>query len=59
MADKEKGDGTDTSLENQSHVYERPTGLMGVYRHPITQVTMLGLVCFMCPGMISNVFVFH
>lgn len=52
MTDKEKGDGTDTS-ENLSQVYERPTGLKGLYYHPVTQVTMLGFVCFMCPGLFN------
>ncbi|KXN84830.1 hypothetical protein AN958_12124 [Leucoagaricus sp. SymC.cos] len=52
MTDKEKGDGTDFS-DNQSQLYERPKGFKGLYRHPITQVTMLGFVCFMCPGLFN------
>jgi len=34
-------------------VYERPKGFYGVYSHPVTQVTMLGFVCFMCPGLFN------
>lgn len=52
MTDKEKGDGTDTS-DTLSKTYERPTGLKGIYYHPATQVAMLGLVCFMCPGLFN------
>jgi len=31
-------------------VYKRPTGIRGLYSHPVTQVIMLGFTCFMCPG---------
>lgn len=31
--------------------FERPTGLKGVYYSPITQVVLLGFVCFMGPGL--------
>ncbi|KAG2141386.1 major facilitator superfamily domain-containing protein [Suillus bovinus] len=42
------------SPENDSiTVYERPKGLRGVYYHPITQIVMLALVCFLCPGMFN------
>ncbi|PPQ89938.1 hypothetical protein CVT25_009993 [Psilocybe cyanescens] len=34
-------------------VFERPTGIKGVYSHPITQVVMLGFVCFMGPGLFN------
>ena len=30
---------------------EHHSGLRTVYFHPVTQVVMLGLVCFMCPGL--------
>ncbi|GJJ13814.1 hypothetical protein Clacol_008071 [Clathrus columnatus] len=35
----------------QPVIYERPKGLKGVYQHPTTQVCLLGLTCFMCPGL--------
>jgi len=35
---------------NHVGIYVRPTGIKGIYSHPVTQVCMLGLVCFMCPG---------
>lgn len=38
MTDKEKGDGTDTSESQSQLYYERPTGLKGLYYHPVTQV---------------------
>jgi MFS family permease len=53
MNDTEKGDGTDTSISQSQIHYERPTGLKGLYSHPITQVVMLGLICFMCPGLFN------
>ncbi|KAF8990397.1 major facilitator superfamily domain-containing protein [Cyathus striatus] len=52
IVDKEYGrSSSDTSSEHR--VYERPTGLEGIYYHPLTQVTMLGFVCFMCPGLFN------
>ena len=54
MADvTEKGYNSSGSDDNSgSHIviYERPTGIKGIYYHPITQVSMLSFVCFMCPG---------
>ncbi|KAJ6460310.1 MFS general substrate transporter [Mycena sanguinolenta] len=32
---------------------ERPKGFMGFYTHPQTQIGMLGLICFMCPGLFN------
>ncbi|KII94434.1 hypothetical protein PLICRDRAFT_172084 [Plicaturopsis crispa FD-325 SS-3] len=49
----EKGDGSDSSFNQPAAVYERPKGIRGFYAHPATQVSMLGLVCFMCPGMFN------
>ncbi|KAF8231542.1 MFS general substrate transporter [Tricholoma matsutake] len=43
---------TESSSQHQA-IFERPTGLKGVYYHPITQVSMLGLVCFTCPGLFN------
>ncbi|KAF5313027.1 hypothetical protein D9619_003575 [Psilocybe cf. subviscida] len=46
--------GTDSDRGSQEiAIYERPTGLKGLYYHPITQVVMLGLVCFMGPGLFN------
>ena len=50
---QEKADCNSGSSENEFQipsVYRRPKGLKGLYYHPITQVIMLGLLCFMCPG---------
>jgi len=44
----EKDDNTGSCI-----TYERPTGVKGIYYHPITQVSMLGFVCFMCPGLFN------
>ncbi|KAF9443609.1 hypothetical protein P691DRAFT_778760, partial [Macrolepiota fuliginosa MF-IS2] len=53
MTDKGDG-GTDTNeSQSQLQVYERPTGIKGLYYHPVTQVTMLGFVCFMGPGLFN------
>ncbi|KAJ3501926.1 hypothetical protein NLJ89_g9121 [Agrocybe chaxingu] len=49
---KEHGSDASGSVD-QVAIFERPTGLRGLYAHPITQVTMLGLVCFMCPGLFN------
>lgn len=34
-------------------LYERPTGLKGLYYHPTGQVIFLGFVCFMGPGLFN------
>ncbi|CAA7267753.1 unnamed protein product [Cyclocybe aegerita] len=51
----EKSDYHSGSSDEGSHipVYERPKGLKGFYHHPVTQVTMLGFVCFMGPGLFN------
>ncbi|KAF7313553.1 hypothetical protein HMN09_00511400 [Mycena chlorophos] len=36
-----------------AETFERPKGFRGVYEHPITQVAMVGFVCFMCPGLFN------
>ncbi|KAA1469677.1 MFS general substrate transporter [Dentipellis sp. KUC8613] len=55
--DKEKGYGSGSSDDSGSHnaaeIFERPTGLKGIYYHPITQVVLLGFACFMGPGMFN------
>ncbi|KAJ7507441.1 MFS general substrate transporter [Mycena galericulata] len=57
MADPvpEKGyNSSDDGSALAPEVFERPTGLKGFYTHPRTQVAMLGLVCFMCPGLYNS-----
>jgi hypothetical protein len=54
--EKEKGynsGSSDTESSDQLQIFERPTGIRGLYHHPITQVALLGFVCFMCPGLFS------
>ncbi|TFK71740.1 hypothetical protein BDN72DRAFT_837319 [Pluteus cervinus] len=54
---RQNTDTTDTGSGSQSpqaqEIFERPTGIKGVYYHPVTQVSMLGFVCFMCPGLFN------
>jgi hypothetical protein len=49
MSDSEKGSSASADASQQS----RPTGIKGIYYHPLTQVVMLGFVCFMCPGLFN------
>ncbi|KAH7916757.1 major facilitator superfamily domain-containing protein [Hygrophoropsis aurantiaca] len=44
---------TYASPDAKLEVFERPKGWRGVYYHPVTQVMMLGFVCFLCPGMFN------
>lgn len=58
VTEKDVGYGSgndDSSSQNAPAIYERPTGLKGVYYHPLTQTAMLGMVCFMCPGLFNAV----
>ncbi|KAF9466868.1 major facilitator superfamily domain-containing protein [Collybia nuda] len=49
-----RDNGSSTSEDGVNEpVFERPTGFKGVYCHPLTQVIMLGFVCFMCPGLFN------
>jgi hypothetical protein len=50
MAEAEKGSHVETSEEGSVQVFARPKGLKGLYYNPMTQVVMLGFICFMCPG---------
>ncbi|KAG5642564.1 hypothetical protein DXG03_002551 [Asterophora parasitica] len=55
MSDNEKGYNSGSSDNASAHqVFERPTGLKGKYYHPLTQIALLGLVCFMCPGLFNS-----
>ncbi|THU89423.1 hypothetical protein K435DRAFT_287704 [Dendrothele bispora CBS 962.96] len=53
MSDHEKGVGSDDG--SAQIIYERPKGIKGLYYHPLTQVSLLGFVCFMCPGLFNAV----
>ncbi|KAF7331996.1 hypothetical protein MKEN_00079900 [Mycena kentingensis (nom. inval.)] len=52
MSEKEYSS-DDGSAVAAPEVFERPKGLRGWYSHPATQVAMLGLVSFMCPGLFN------
>jgi MFS family permease len=54
VVDNEKGYNSGSSDNASQLIFERPTGLKGVYYHPLTQVCMLGFVCFMCPGLFNS-----
>lgn len=56
VTEKEKDDNSasDDNSGSQIAIYERPTGIKGIYYHPITQVSMLGFVCFMGPGIVTQ-----
>jgi len=58
QATSEKVDYSSGSENGSEHhpvaIYERPTGIKGIYYHPITQVVMLGFVCFMGPGIFGS-----
>lgn len=45
--------GSDDYGSQREEIFERPTGWKGIYYHPYFQVSMLGFVCFMCPGMFN------
>ncbi|KAF8898328.1 hypothetical protein BD779DRAFT_1666199 [Infundibulicybe gibba] len=53
MAEIEKGSSASGGADEQPHTSERPMGIKGIYYHPVTQVSMLGFVCFMCPGLFN------
>ncbi|KAG0698386.1 MFS general substrate transporter [Suillus ampliporus] len=44
---------SEDSGSQRAEIFDRPTGWRRYYYHPITQVSMLGFVCFMCPGMFN------
>jgi hypothetical protein len=56
LAEAEKIGGERTSEDSGSQraeIFERPKGWRRIYYHPVLQVSLLGLVCFMCPGMFN------
>ena len=50
VTEKDSNSRSDNKTGSHIAIYERPTGIKGIYYHPITQLSMLGFVCFMCPG---------
>ncbi|KAF9234668.1 hypothetical protein BU15DRAFT_89902 [Melanogaster broomeanus] len=52
LVKKESGSASASADSDEQH-FERPKGLRGIYYHPITQIIMLGFVCFLCPGMFN------
>lgn len=63
ISEKEKASGYNSGTESDNGssqgvaIYERPKGLKGLYYNPVTQIVMLGFVCFMCPGeLVDNIF---
>ncbi|KAH0839630.1 major facilitator superfamily domain-containing protein [Lanmaoa asiatica] len=53
LPEKTLESGSEDSGSQRQEIFERPTGLKGIYYHPYFQVSMLGFVCFMCPGMFN------
>ncbi|KAG1733026.1 MFS general substrate transporter [Suillus paluster] len=51
--DKLGSSSSEDSGSQRAEIFDRPTGWRRYYYHPITQVSMLGFVCFMCPGMFN------
>jgi len=47
------GSSSEDSLSQCAEISNRPMGWRGLYYNPITQVSLLGVVCFMCPGMFA------
>src|ERR1700689_641833 len=48
-------DSSSEAASQRVEIFERPKGLKGLYCHPLTQIIMLGFVCFMCPGLFNAV----
>ncbi|KAG1762779.1 MFS general substrate transporter [Suillus occidentalis] len=51
--EKANGSGTDSSAAQEAEVFKCPEGWRGIRYHPITQVCLVGLVCFTCPGIFN------
>ncbi|KAG1832618.1 major facilitator superfamily domain-containing protein [Suillus subalutaceus] len=51
--DKLGSGSSEDSGSQRAEIFDRPTGWRGFYYHPITQISLLGFVCFMCPGMFN------
>ncbi|KAF9233366.1 MFS general substrate transporter [Melanogaster broomeanus] len=50
IADERNSDNSGTP---PVEIFERPKGWRAIYYHPVLQVSLLGFVCFMCPGMFN------
>ncbi|KAL4075189.1 major facilitator superfamily domain-containing protein [Scleroderma yunnanense] len=44
---------SEDSTSKHEEIFERPSGWKGLYSHPTVQVALLGVICFMCPGMFN------
>ncbi|KAG1855577.1 MFS general substrate transporter [Suillus subluteus] len=44
---------SEDSGSQRAEIFDRPTGWRAYYYHPVAQISMLGLVCFVCPGMFN------
>jgi hypothetical protein len=49
-AEVDKFGSSKESVPPHAEPFDRPTGWRRYYYHPVTQVSMLGFVCFMGPG---------
>jgi hypothetical protein len=45
VINKNDGESSNGSGSHQVEIFERPTGLKGLYYHPMTQVRILAAVC--------------
>jgi hypothetical protein len=45
--------GSSDDVRSALSIYQRPTGLKGLWYNTYTQVALLGFVCFMCPGLFN------
>lgn len=52
MSEVEKSSLSEKGGQNEE-IFERPTGIKGIYYSPYFQVVMLGFVCFMGPGLFN------
>jgi hypothetical protein len=52
--EKANRSGTDTLAAQEAEVFKCPEGWRGIRYHPITQVCLVGLVCFTCPGIFNS-----
>lgn len=56
-ADNQRPTMSDAQVEvdklDRAEILDRQTGWRRLYYHPIAQVSLLGVVCFMCPGMFA------
>ncbi|KAG5733772.1 UN protein [Termitomyces sp. T112] len=53
MHNASSDDGYPNKHERTSVIFPQPTGVKGLWYHPLTQAVLLGFVCFMCPGLFN------